>query len=379
MQGLEDMAHQQRLMQSLEARDLLDRVVENLPDDMAIAERIQKNEPLTRAEIGVILAYPKIVALDDLIESDVPDDPYFEADLFRYFPTAMQKNFADEIRNHRLRREIIGTLLANSMINRGGPTFVSRLQNRTGADTDQIARAYTTVREAFRLQKVLGAIDALDNKISGALQLQLYAMIRDRVIDQSVWFARYGDFAKGIGPVVNDYQAAVDHLMPRLPKIVPDFLQNRIEAETNRLVRESVPKELASTLAKLPIASLIPDILLCANQTGKKLDKAADVFFAITNAFEIGRIVQAASSIEAEDFYDDLALDRALQSLHSARRAITIDVLTKSGDPEKWLKSRASAVESTRNQMRGIVDHDQATVSRLTVAANILGDLMRSG
>ena len=65
----------------LEARRLLDRKVELLPSDAALAERAARNEPLTRAEIGVLLAYAKMVLLDDLVASPLPDDPYLERDL----------------------------------------------------------------------------------------------------------------------------------------------------------------------------------------------------------------------------------------------------------------------------------------------------------
>ena len=127
----------------------------------------------------------------------------------------------------------------------------------------------------------------------------------------------------------------------------------------------------------MPIAGLIPDINLAAQRTGKPLDKSADIFFAITEAFRVGRMVQAARSIDAEDYYDALALDRALQSLHSARRDIVIDVLSGKGSADDWLEAHSEGVERTRNQMKDIVEHDQATVSRLTVAANVLADLAR--
>ena len=107
--GMEAFAHQHRLMQNLEERGLLDREVEDLPDDVILAERRAVGNSLTRAEIGVLLAYAKIVALDDLVASDVPDDPYLRSMLVDYFPTGMQKSYAKEIDNHRLRREIIGT------------------------------------------------------------------------------------------------------------------------------------------------------------------------------------------------------------------------------------------------------------------------------
>ena len=376
--GMEDFAHQQRLMQSLEARNLLDRAVEDLPDDAELTERQNVSQPLTRAEIGVLLAYAKIVALDDLIATNVPDDQYLETLLFDYFPPRMQKTYAREITTHRLRREIIGTVLANSMVNRGGATFLSRVTDRTGSDIATIARAYIAVRNAFRMPEINAALDALDTRIDGDLQLELYSILQERVVSQTVWFVRYGNFSKGIGAVVEDYQKAVDTLMPKLEKMAPDFLAQRINDEFTRYTQAGVPKQTAITLARMPIAGLIPDILYAAKQTRKPLNHAAQVFFDITDNFRIGRMVMAARAIEPEDYYDGLALDRALQGLHQARRDIVMDVLKTKGDTKDWLSKNSEAVTRTQKQMQGIVEHDQATVSRLTVAANILADLARS-
>ncbi|MFD0916701.1 NAD-glutamate dehydrogenase [Pseudahrensia aquimaris] len=375
--GVEDVANQQRLMQQLEERGRLDRKVENLPDDVEIAERVAAGEALTRAEIGVLLAYAKIVALDDLVDCDVPDDPYLHAMLVEYFPEKMRKKHADDIDNHRLRREIIATSLANSMINRGGPTFVSRAHDRTGAPLERIARAYMATRGVFDLQNLHNQIDALDTKISGDLQLELYRVLQDRVLDQGVWFVRYGDFAKGIGAVADTYRDAVDTLMPKLEELAPDFLNERIDREAARYSDGGVPQDLARTIARMPIAALIPDIRWSASQADVTLMDAARVFFDVTSIFEVGRIVQAARDIDADDYYDALALDRALQSLHRARRDIVVDILSTKGGMEEWRKSNSDGLNLTRSQMRGIVDHDKATVSRLTVAANILGDLAR--
>ncbi|NKB52755.1 MAG: NAD-glutamate dehydrogenase [Rhizobiaceae bacterium] len=378
---MEDFANQQRLMHSLEARNLLDRHVEDLPDDASLVERQAANTPLTRAEIGVLLAYAKIVALDDLVAGKVPDDPYLQEMLVDYFPPKMQKTYAKEIESHRLRREIIGTVLANSMINRGGPTFISRVSDHTGAKLDTIARAYVVVRDAFRLPKINSEIDALDNKISGEAQLELYAILQERVISQTIWFVRYGNFRKGLEAESVRYRKAVDALLPKLDRIVPDFLADRIKADTKRFEAAGVPSKLALTMARMPIAGLIPDILFASTVSQKSLDLAATAFFDITERFRIDRMVLAAREIETADYYDGLALDRALQSLHRARRDIVEKILKAQGGKSKgkhiWIEQHADAVESTREQIVNIVDQDHATVSRLTVAANVLADLAR--
>ena len=61
--GLEDLGFQQRLMQTLEMHGQLDRAVEFLPDEMAIAERRKRSLALTRPELAVLLAYAKLIAL----------------------------------------------------------------------------------------------------------------------------------------------------------------------------------------------------------------------------------------------------------------------------------------------------------------------------
>src|SRR5262249_40053097 len=117
--GLEDLGFQQRLMQTLEVRGELDRAVEYLPDEVAIAERPTRNTGLTRPELA-LLAYAKLSLYTELLDSPVPDDPYLGRELERYFPKEMSERYSDALHAHRLRREIIATQLTNSMINRGG-------------------------------------------------------------------------------------------------------------------------------------------------------------------------------------------------------------------------------------------------------------------
>ncbi|MDD9911250.1 MAG: NAD-glutamate dehydrogenase [Ahrensia sp.] len=375
--GMEAFVHQHRLMQWLESRGRLDRDVEDLPDDIEMAERQAAGRTLVRPEIGVLLAYAKIVALDDLVDTDVPDDPYFRDMLVSYFPPKMQKAYANQIEGHRLRREIIATVLANSLVNRGGPTFLSRVSDRTGAAISTVARAYATVRDVFQLPAINASIDALDTNISGDLQLELYDIVQERVLSQTVWFVRYEDFSGGIESAVKAYRGAVQKLSDGIETVAPDFLGERVMADRDRFVDGGVPQNTALALARMQITGLVPDILFAARQTKADLSKAATVFFAVTEAFRIGRIMQAARQLETNDYYDNLALDRALQSLHKARRDITIEILAGESSTQDWLKRNDAAVSRTRNQMRGIVESEQATVSRLTVAANLLGDLAR--
>jgi len=51
------------------------------------------------------------------------------------------------MRVHRLRREIIATVVANQLVDRAGTTFVFRLSEETGGSPALLARAYAAARE----------------------------------------------------------------------------------------------------------------------------------------------------------------------------------------------------------------------------------------
>src|SRR5690606_4051449 len=72
--GFDYFGFQGRLMQTLAQPGLLDRRVESLPDDLALADRRKAGQPLTRPELGVLLAFTKIALKADLLEGGVADD-----------------------------------------------------------------------------------------------------------------------------------------------------------------------------------------------------------------------------------------------------------------------------------------------------------------
>ena len=116
----------------------------------------------------MLLAYVKNTLAEDLIESDFPDDPQLEGDLVGYFPQILRERFHDAIAHHRLRRELIATIVANDLVNRTGITFLRETAARTGRGPGDVARAYMIVRQVFDLDALWADINALDNKVAGA-------------------------------------------------------------------------------------------------------------------------------------------------------------------------------------------------------------------
>ncbi|MHA6685781.1 NAD-glutamate dehydrogenase [Mesorhizobium sp. A556] len=377
--GLTDIAHQGRFMEALEARGLLNRAVETLPSPAALAEREARGEPLTRAELGVLLAYAKIVLFSDIVASDVPDEPHFDRDLMGYFPERMARKYATEIHGHRLRREIIARVVANDLINRGGPSFVNRLQESTGRSAADVVRTFAAVRDGFGLPALYREIDALDNKIDGQVQLDLYQSVSRLIFMTSGWYLKNDTAAAPLDKRIADLVEVRKALEPKLLALLPAYSRQRVEQRRQDLLAGGAPEKLAERLALNDISELIPDIALTARIAKADIVAAARAFFAVSEAFRIPRIEDAVHSITPSDYYDQLALSRAGDTIGAARRGIAVAALTShagAADPvASWLEAGGGNIARVRERLQALTEGGELTVSRLSVAAGLMSDL----
>jgi glutamate dehydrogenase len=379
--GMEDLSFEQRLMQSLEARHLLDRAVEFLPDDAELAERRHRGEPLTRPELAVLLAYAKLALKADLVQSAVPDDPYLSRELARYFPPAIAQRFPDAIEHHWLRREIIATQLTNSMINRGGPSLIARIADATGAASDGIAAAFAAVRDGFGLPALNSEIDALDNVVQGDLQLSLYAELQNLLLNRTVWFLRHVDLSQGLASIIEHYRAVIEAVAQVLDHVLPDDLATARRSRIEQLSQAGLPTALARRIANLRTLGAATDIALVAARTGKPVADVAATFFAAAAFFRLDHIASSAREIRLADYFDRLAFDRALDQIGDALRRLTAEMVSAgAAGPQavdNWVAVHRENVEHTRHAVHEIATSG-LTLSKLAVAASMLGDLART-
>ncbi|RUW27964.1 NAD-glutamate dehydrogenase, partial [Mesorhizobium sp. M4B.F.Ca.ET.013.02.1.1] len=350
-----------------------------LPSPAALAEREARGEPLTRAELGVLLAYAKIVLFSDIVASDVPDDPHFERDLLGYFPERMAKKYAAEIDGHRLRREIIARVVANDLVNRGGPSFVNRLQEATGRTAADVVRTFAVVRDGFALPALSKEIDALDSQIDGQVQLDLYQAVSRLIFMTSGWYLKNHAGTAPLGQRIAELQEARRALEPKLASLLPAYSRERIEERRHSLFKGGAPERLAGQLALADLAELIPDIALTARTANADIVAAARAFFAVSDAFRIPRVEEAARAISPPDYYDQLALSRATDTIGAARRGIAVAALTahaKAADPvAAWLEAGGERVARIRERLQALTEGGDITVSRLSVASGLMSDL----
>ncbi|MEZ5926203.1 MAG: NAD-glutamate dehydrogenase [Hyphomicrobiaceae bacterium] len=380
--GLADIGFQQRLIRDLEQEGLLDRGLEALPTDRQISERIKTVEALTRPELAVLLSYAKISLSRHLLASNLPDDPQLADLLHGYFPTTMQRDWVAAIDAHRLRREIIATVLTNNAINRGGSTFVVRLEEETGHLPATIVTAFAAVVKVFDLESLWSRIDKLDSAVPATLQLELYRACQNLVRRQSHWFLRRAQLGDGLGALVGLFKPGIDAMRPIMGEgLSADEAKVRAE-RTNRYVAEGVPEDLAREIALLDRLGSGTDIVAVARATGRPVPMLVRLYTEVGSHFRLDTLREAAESMPLTDYFDRLAVNSSLSILSDAQRAVLEDIARASKDDEpsfkRWLDRHGKAADRAKVSLDEIIDSGAPTLARLTVAAAQLRDLVHS-
>jgi glutamate dehydrogenase len=304
----------------------------------------------------------------------VPDDPYLHGELDAYFPRQLVERFADTFDTHRLRREIISTMLANAMIDGGGPTLVTRMVEQTGAATGAIARAFAIATNALRLPELVAGVDGLDTRIPAALQTALYTEIQDLLMSRMIWILRNGDPAAEIGAMIARFRSGADAIAAAPPENLGAAGAERRRARSAELQSAGVPADLAERLAALPALEQATDAVVIAEATGCPLDAAAGAIFAVAEWLGLGSLRARAAAYRVSDVYERLAIDRSMAAIGTAERQIAIAVIRAgSGDVAQWALAHADAAR-LRETVAEIARTD-FTLARLTVVAGLLADL----
>ncbi len=274
--GIHSLDAQIRLMHALEAKGALTRSVEYLPADQQLADMKAKSLPLSRPELAVLLAYSKMDLYTSLVGSDLLDNAHFEGELMHYFPTVMQRDYKEAILAHPLKREIIGTMLTNSLINRMGCTFVNDVMETYSASASDIAVGYAIVRDAFNLREHWKQLDALTGKIPVAQQAALFTALGTFIRERVIWLLTNTPRPLAIDDIKTRIIAPAQKRMAIMP------MTEDAKQKSDALAEQGAPKALAQFLANMDAYSTAFDIVFLASESQLPEDAVAAIYSKIT-------------------------------------------------------------------------------------------------
>ena len=355
---LGSMAHFIRI---LEGEGLLDRQVENLPSETELTERKTRGQGMTRPELSVLLSYDKIKLYQQLLDSDVPEDPYLSKELVRYFPEPLHEKYAEHMQRHRLKREIIATAVTNSTINRMGATFMMRMQEDTGHGPAAIAKAYTAAREILGARELWAEIEALDSKVAEETQLDAIMQIWSLLRHLTRWLLSRPGGTLEIAANVDRYQAGVAALYEAVPDTLTPTGKADFSTSQEKWEGLGLPTELSVRMARIPELRAMLDMLEVAQQSGQPVDQVAGVFYELGEALDLEWLRSQIEALPVEGHWHAQARGSLLDELNHQHRALALQVLALAGGSkgtspvQAWLQRDDATLKYTRNMLAEIL------------------------
>jgi len=355
-------------IRTLEGQGLLDRAIEFLPGDNELNDRKARGAGLTRPELSVLLSYDKIVVFNQMLESDVPEDPYLSKELVRYFPRALQETFAQDMENHRLRREIIATAVTNSTINRMGATFLLRMQEDTGQTPAEIAKAFTISREVLDAREWWTAIDALDLEVTEAAQLDALTAIWHLQRNMTRWLLNRQADSLNIADNVERYAGGVAELRKALGRVLPAEARAELEADVELWQQKGYPGDLAQAFATLPFLTYALDIVEVAIEQGLSVTDVAAGYFCLSDALHTKWLMDSVEVLPVEGRWHAQARGVLRDELQAQQRALVGQVL---GNAASARRSPQALVEAWLSRDDATLRHTMAMFADMRILRSL--------
>jgi glutamate dehydrogenase len=368
-----------RTIRSWEAEAVIDRAIERLPTDKRLTERAVDGLGLVGPEFAVMLAYAKTTAVAELLESSLPDEPYLESFLTLYFPPAMRIALAPSIKRHRLRREIVTTVLVNEIVNMQGISFFRRMEEETGAELADIARAWLVTRDVLGLPRWWDAIDRLGSNVTAALQTDLFHELR-RVAERStMWMLRRHQPPLDVAKTVEKFTDGVDLLARDLDICAPGTLGRELHRIHAEYVALGVSDELADRSAIWGRLHSAFDIVDLATRYNRAVNDVARVYWGVFDRLDIGWLWDRVGQLPRQTRWSNQARSAVRDDLMDALRSLAEGVL-RLGDaldaPEVlvlgWVRNDARAVARTTRLLADVRAEGLFDLASLIVAVHQL-------
>ena len=367
-----------RQIAELEETRGLNRALEALPTNKEIRRREEIGIGLTSPELATLMAHVKLALKEQVLDSDLPDHEAFAARLPGYFPVQLRDRFADDIRGHQLRREIVTTMLVNNVVDTGGITYAYRVAEDAGVGHVDAVRAFVAADAIFGIEDTWRRIRSagLDHGVSVAVTDRM-TLDQRRLLDRSArWLLNYRPQPLAVGAEINRFAAKVAALTPGMPGWLRGDDRAIVARVSGELAVHGVPEDLAHSVASCLYRYSLLDIIDIADIVEREPAEVADAYFALMDFLGTDGLLSAVSSLPRDDRWHALARLAIRDDIYGSLRALCIDVLG-AGEPgetgeekiAEWQHSKGSRISRARRTLTEIYQHDARDLATLSVAA----------
>ena len=296
------------LMDYLAERGGLRLDVEFLPDHKSLAERVRSGEGLTRPELAILMAYTKMGLYRRILETDFPNEAYFQHFLVDYFPTAIRERYREQVLQHQLVREITATQFTNVVVDLLGMTFVQHTIQDTGATPIQVIRASLSALEIVEAASFMERLAALDNQVNPEHLYEAHRSMTRAVENAVNWMLLADVDLSSLSDFIGTYRTALGELLRNLRRILPSGELQRFEALQKQALDRGFPEDMADSIASF---EWVPSGMAVI-ETGRRADMppetAARRYYELGERFSLSWLRTHLGGLVSQDKWERIAV-----------------------------------------------------------------------
>jgi glutamate dehydrogenase len=320
-----------RFIATLASSGRLDRELEFLPADEEISDRLVQGKGLTRPELAVLISYSKAILKEQLIASDLGSDPHLAGAVATAFPAQLLRRFPEDLQEHRLRREIMCTQVANDIVNRLGLNFVPRQQKATGAIEADVARAYTAVMAIFDLGALWEEIESLDYEVAADLQMEMMLDVIRLVKRATRWLLRNRRHQLAPTAIIEEFREAIASLNTSLPSLLRGRAEQAHRSRCGLYEEAGIRPALAERVAICLHAFTGLAIADVAASSQSALLEVAELYYQLGESLELDWFGGLVLSGKVENEWQAMAREAYLEDLQWQQCTLALGVLQQRG------------------------------------------------
>jgi len=350
--GAADLPPLIRAIEILEESGRLNRAVEGIETNEELMRRAQESRGLTRPELAVLLSTSKMALQAALETGKITEDPTLTPELLAAFPKTMQVKHEQAILEHRLRREIIATKIANRFVNRLGLTAAFTLSEEEGASFGQVAAAFVAAERLFDMGSFWEELDTVDvpeqlrlelfDEASSALQLHIADILRNTPAS-----AKLAEIVENLQPGLTKLDVAVGQLLRQ-------EIANEAATRRQRLIELGAPAHIAERLVRLYELNGGVGVAALGRKLGVDEIALTNAYTRLGEALGLDWAQTVANRFQAKDQWERLLTAGLARDFEQLR----LDFLARKrgAEPaeavEQWVASQGPRIE----QFRRVVD-----------------------
>ncbi len=368
-----------KLLDILEAENLLQRNVEFIPSNPELIQRANNKETLTRPELSVILSYSKRSVYDELQTSKIATDPYFEKWLLEYFPQSMRIDYVDEILSHPLRSEIILTTITNKLVNQLSGPVISSLKRETGAFLCDIVRGFVIIQEIFDLHSLWIEADKLPSNTALSVLIEIYTDI-NKVHRRGIsWMINNLKHPLNIQESIGLYKESVLRISDMMLNNLYGSAKDKFDGKFIQYKEAGINEVFAEKCAKLESLISSFDIAFISKDTGANEQNICESYFKVGTKYNIDWLRKSCDKLMTESYWQRLSLQSLKDDLYEKQRRI-IKVIAKSNmldNLENWFAKKEHSAQIFNNFVENLKQLELIDISMIILANKKLEMFLR--